>query len=221
MPEPVNDIRNWRIVDPKPEELLDSITPYSTRARVLIARSASNPILHTCFLQVAGAVSILQGLDYHRDRFVSLIGSLAAGATVDEGHLLHEAVAYVSRAGQFYYFAESDLVRTKVGRLPTPTIDTLVKFRHKHTAHRSIDKPWPQDTEQLQTVHAMALSEFGGRLWYPKEKLPPGFIGPFWGRAYLVYQIHTGPNEVFELFIERDHDALMVEAYEIVCRLLT
>jgi hypothetical protein len=220
MPEAVNDIRNWRIVDPRPGEPLDSITPYSMRARVLVARGASNPILQTSFLQLAGAVSILQGLDYHRDRFVSLISGLAGGAETDEGHLLHEAIAYINRVGQFYYFAESDLVKTRIGRLLTPTMDALVKFRHKHTAHRSIDKPRVEDTQQLQTVHAMTLSEFGGRLWHPKEKLPPGFVGPYWGRAYLVYQIHTGSKDVFELVIERDHERLMAEAYEIIRRLL-
>jgi hypothetical protein len=122
---------------------------------------------------------MLKGLDYHCDRFLSLIASLSNGLSTDEENLLHEAVAYVNRAGQFYYFVESQLVKAKVGRLPTPRLDQLMRFRHKHTAHRSVDKPWPQDTEQLRGVHAMALSEFGGRLWYPKDKLPPGFIGPF------------------------------------------
>jgi hypothetical protein len=183
-------------------------------------RSATKAVLQTDFLQVAGAVSMLKGLDYHRDRFVSLIAELSGGVELDQAQLLHEAVAYVNRAGQFYYFAESDLVKTKGTPPLTPKLSALVKFRHKHTAHRSIDRPRLEDTEQLQTVHAMTLSEFGGRLWQSKEKLPPGFSGPFWGRAYLVYQIHTGPNDIYELVIERDHEALMQEAYSILLHVL-
>ena len=220
MPEPVNDIRNWCVVDPAPGKDLHCIKPYSQRAAALIARSATKSVLQTDFLQVAGAVSILNGLDYHRDRFVSLIAELAGGAVLDQKQLLHEAVAYVNRAGQFYYFAESDLVKANGVSPSIPRLSALVKFRHKHTAHRSIDKPWLQDTEQLQTVHAMALSEFGGKLWLPKEKLPPDFSGPFWGRAYLAYQIHTDPNDVYELVIERDHEALMQEAYEVLLHVL-
>lgn len=66
----------------------------------------------------------------------------------------------------------------------------------------------------------MALNEFGGKLWYPKDKLPLGFTGPFWDRAYLVYQIHTEGQGVSELVIERDHDPLMAEAYGVLCQVL-
>ena len=135
-------------------------------------------------------------------------------------YLLHEAVAYVNRGGQYYYFAISSLVTQTIGQALIPHLDKILQFRHKHSAHRSVDKPRREDTEHLQTVHAMSLSDYGGRLWIPRS--PNSTIGspPFWGRAFLGYQIHTAPNDVVELIIERDHDALMQESFSVLETLL-
>lgn len=218
----VNDIRNWRIEDPSPGLELASIVPISRRAQSLMVRSAGNPILHGNFLAVAGAVSIMRGLDYQHDQFMGLIDRLARGEVADEEFLLHEAVAYVNRVGQFFYFATSDLVQSRLGDCTSslPKIAHPKVFRDKYTAHRSVDRPRKEDTPHLQTVHAMSLSGLGGRLWHPKQSLPPGFAGPFWGKAYLVYQLNMGSAGVYELNLERDHSTVMREAYSVLERLL-
>jgi hypothetical protein len=220
MVEPVNDIRNWRITDPEPKTNLVDILPYSKRALALVYRNASKTILHTDYLQIAGAVSILKGLEYHHGRFLAVIGQLAKGISSDEEQLRHEAAAYVNRAGQFYYFCQSSLVKKICGHLSIPRLTDLMMFRNKHAAHRSVDNPRPEDNEQLQTVHAMSLSEFSGWLWLPKsESLKDGFP-PFWGCAYVAFQIHTA-DKVVELVIERDHGDLMFEAYGVLERVLS
>ena len=106
-----------------------------------------------------------------------------------------------------------------------PKIDVLKIFRDKHGSHRSFDKLQAYDDPQIREVHAMALSEFGGMLFLPKQPLPPDLSAPPWGLAYRVFQIHTGqlhkgPHEVYELVIERDHPAVMNEAYGVFENLL-
>jgi hypothetical protein len=183
-------------------------------------------VLQTNFLQIAGAVSILKGLDYHRDQFILSAAELHEGVTSKrrqllQEYLLHEAVAYVNRAGQFYYFAKSGIVKAKGTPPSIPRITELVNFRHKHTAHRSVDVPRLQDTEEQQAYHAMSLSEFGGQLWIPKEKdlLSTSFADLICGGGYLAFRINTD-NNFYDLVIERDHEALMQEAYEILLHVL-
>ena len=137
---------NWRPRDPSPNDPLETICPLSSRALALLARNVTKPILQKDFVQVAGAVTILKGLDYHRDRFVEITRQLATGALESYDTALHEAVAYVNRAGQFYYFACSDLVARTGNRPPIPNLETLIPFRNKYTAHRSVDKPYSSDT---------------------------------------------------------------------------
>ena len=60
--------------------------------------------------------------------------------------LRHEAVAYVNRLGQLHFFAKS------LGHhhlLPKTT--ELLPFRHKHTAHRSIDQPQAESADELRS----------------------------------------------------------------------
>lgn len=219
----LNDIRNWRLEDPHPDVPLEAIIPVSSRAYSLLVRRNDLQILQTHFLSLAGAVEILRGLDYHHTRFMSIIAALAVDQATDETALLHEAVAYINRIGQFHSFATSAVVTGVVGccSATIPKISHLRMFRDKHTAHRSIDKPRAEDTPWLQAVHAQSLSQLGGRLWRPKAPLPPGFTGPFWGLAYLTYQLNMGtPDGVFEFTPELDHSIVMTEAFGLLGGLL-
>jgi len=219
MPEDTNDIRNWRVSDPRPGEILETIQPVSVRAKALVARNTTKPILATDFLQMGGTLSMLRGMDYHKVRFVDIIRCLAAGTLNSDETALHEAVAYINRGGQFYYFARSDLVKRQGQCPPIPFLETLIKFRNKHTAHRSIDKPFESDTEHLQAYQAMSM-DFDGRLFLPREggKIEATLEAALfpWRTGYLVFQINLGEGRFYHLNIERDHDAIMQEAYSVL-----
>jgi hypothetical protein len=66
--------------------------------------------------------------------------------------LHHEAFAYLNRLGQFHTFAKAFSVEHLL-----PRATDLMLFRHKHTAHRSIDAPRREDDPNLQEAHAMAF----------------------------------------------------------------
>jgi hypothetical protein len=211
-----NDIQNWRINDPRPAQPLDLICPISVRARALISRNTAKAILHTHFVQIYGAVSMLKGLDYHRDRFVEIIASLAAGTLKSDAAALHEAVAYVNRAGQFYYFAKSKLVKRSSQPPPIPNLETIIHFRHKHTAHRPLDKRPRLNTDDLQLYQAMSIDGFDGRLFHPREGHVMKHTEFPWRLGYLVFAINDGRGGFHFLNIERDHDVLMQEAYNVL-----
>lgn len=89
-----------------------------------------------------GAMQFIKGLEYHFDNFVSHLKMLASKPSLEDDCILdHEAVAYLNRLGQLYYFIRS------VGLLKIcPKISGLYLFRRKNTGHRSIDSPKEDDT---------------------------------------------------------------------------
>jgi hypothetical protein len=159
----------FHVEDPAPRTPLADIEPFTLRARSWLARVHRQfHIADGLHLQLVGAIEILGALDYHRDRYMSNLSLLApyyerlrrqsqfeqlgqpshTRTTREEFDLLrtldYEAVAYINRLGQFYYFARS----AKVDSL-LPRINELVVFRHKHTAHRSIDVPKSESPDDL------------------------------------------------------------------------
>ncbi|MFA6313101.1 MAG: hypothetical protein WCV99_07685 [Sterolibacterium sp.] len=163
----------FHIADPNPDESLSGIMPLSTRARSWLAR-VSYDIPEDESIQTVGAVTMLEGLDYHYSRFMDLVTSLgpyysrflggAAGDSLDQPReferrlfptatetedlnaLDHEAVAYLNRLGQFHTYAKA---RGLAARLVK--VHELMVFRNKHTAHRSIDAP--RDESQQDREH--------------------------------------------------------------------
>lgn len=125
-------------------------------------RSKDKTIVKEGFLNLVGAVDMMCGLDYHYDRFCTIVNELADLPLFDAQshqkrlHLCHEAVAYINRLGQFYHFASSDFVKNRVmnWKRSVPTIIKYKRFRDKHSAHRSLDKPQTEDSFHLQQVHA-------------------------------------------------------------------
>jgi hypothetical protein len=218
-----DDIKHWRIEDPAPGVPLDAIFPMSARARALLVRNRNHPVLSTDFLRIYGAVDMTAGLDYHQSRFMELISLLQS---VDEPHaakthLTHEAVAYVNRLGQFHSFACSNRIKQMVSDVEAliPKISELLIFRRKHSAHRSMDKPWGEDNPHLQWVHAFALSSLSVSLFLPKQPVFLPIGKEAYQKCYLAYQINMGDQKVAELVIERDHDVIMNETYSVVAAL--
>jgi hypothetical protein len=57
---------------------------------------------------------MMEGLEYHHDNIIRITGALANGDDVSEKGVDHEAIAYLNRVGQFYYFAKSYFVRSAI-----------------------------------------------------------------------------------------------------------
>lgn len=219
--QPLNDRRSWNTADPHEGIPLEFIEPLSARAQSLLVRSKS-PLLHKHFMQIGGVVSMLSGLTYHHDNFVAYQRKLERKFHNDYAPLKHEAVAWVNRVGQLYYFAKSNLVQSMLGVVAIPAIESVMPFRNKHVAHRSFDVPRKEDNSYLQVMHAMSLSDIGGMMWTPRPGTPPADItlGPPVDTHYASFQIQGGDSAVYDLAIEREHPLVLREGYEILLGLL-
>lgn len=232
-----SNVDNFNFKDPHGEIALDEINPLSERAISLIARSKSLPILKRAFINIYGAIEMMQGLTYHHARFMSLVESCCTTVPTlnTSGSLRHEVVAYLNRAGQFWTFAKSDLVKECSPALEEmlPTLCGLMVFRNKHTAHRSIDSPRPEDTNNLQVMNAVSLSILGPQIFRPK----PGYTSDVFAEnadvdvnefrcrlyrdQYLGFQIHDVKHSTaVNFFLEQDHEVIMREAYSLISILL-
>lgn len=217
----LNDRRNWNMADPHEGIPLELIEPLSARAHSLLVRSKS-PLLHEHFMQIGGVVSILSGLTYHHDNFVAYQRKLERKFNNDYAPLRHEAVAWVNRVGQLYYFAKSSLVQSTLRIVEIPSLESIMPFRNKHVAHRSFDVPRKEDDSCLQVMQAMSLSDIGGMMWTPRPGMPPVEIalGPPVDTHYASFQIRGGDRAVYDLAVEREHPLVLREGYEILSSLL-
>ena len=229
-------IDNINFKDPHEGIPLDEIFPLSERAVSHIARNRSSPVLKHAFVNIYGAIEMMQGLTYHHARFMSLVESchtVAPRNQISEA-LRHEAVAYLNRLGQFWSFSKSDLVKEYCPSPESilPTIGKLIIFRNKHTAHRSIDAPRAEDSDDLQVMNAISLSILGGHFFHPK----PGHLSPnlslvplnteedldelkcnLYRNCYLGFQIYDIKNSMHvNFFLEQDYEPIMLEAYCLV-----
>jgi hypothetical protein len=182
-------------------------------------------------MRISGAIEIMRGMDYHNDRYQGIVLTYVSGENADLNDLDHEVVAYLNRVGQFHSFAQSDFVVNIVGgaSISVPTIVQLQLFRNKHTAHRSIDSP-RGESRHHQITQAMSLTPYMGRIYRPRSGIStPPQSGKndldAWRRALLeshviVYQIQDPQSNVVELSLERDHPIVMMEAYNLIERIL-
>jgi len=205
--------------DPFPSLPLGDIFPVSARALSWLARaSKASTFSQDRCVQIAGGAGMLGGLDYHHENFLNRLNHLtpyyerqaaclkhsmekrsgqwpSPMATDSERVVLdalhHEAFAYLNRLGQFYAFAKALSVERFLSRA-----SELMLFRHKHTAHRSIDAPRKEDDAHLQEVHAMA---FGFH-----------FLSV---SSFPVFQIHDHQRFV-QFHIRDDHSLIMSEAFD-------
>ncbi len=153
---------DFNFQDAWPSLPLGDIYPLSVRAESWLARaSRQGGFSDKSPAQIAGAVSMLCGLDYHHGQFMTRFEKLtpyyarrnAFLEHVQNNHrpggialpiptepekahidaLHHEAVAYLNRVGQFVYFADAMHLKA---RLPRAT--ELLSFRNKHTSYGQI-----------------------------------------------------------------------------------
>ena len=224
------DIGNFNTSDPNEGIELEQIQLLSQRARSLMLRNRTKPLLREGFLNIVGVIEMLAGLEYHHDNIVRLSDNLAAGAVLDETWLYHEAVAYVNRLGQFHYFAKSSLVAKAVPNAIAmiPTIEKFLPFRVKHAAHRSIDVP-RGESEDAQILQAMSFTRSTSRmmtlkpgapdLWFP----PDGVVDAaamaelrqrHWRDSYLTFQLYDEERNVhINLVVQKEHPQIDGEAY--------
>lgn len=198
-------------------------------------RSRDKAVLQTNFMNVAGAIEMLSALDYHYQNFVRLYKEHTLDFYADGISMDHEAVAYVNRLGQFFAFVRSDFAVNIIGKVEPliPTIVSVMIFRNKNTAHRSIDDP-RKESRQQQIQQAMPFSMFGRGLYIPREGMrqpgPSNDLGfdyreyskKMRASSYRSYQIADPEKRTsIDFVLERDHPKIMSEAYQLVERILT
>ncbi|MEP1939488.1 MAG: hypothetical protein ABJK11_08000 [Balneola sp.] len=226
----IHSISNWSIQDPYPSKKLEEVVPISMRIQCLIARNTNHELLKENFISISGAINMISGLEYHYQNFMEIVKLLSKGKNYKRPYLEHEIIAYINRVGQFYFFATSSLVKKIIPSILTqiPTIEHIYMFRRKHTGHRSIDRPFKEDTRHLQGVHAMSLTGMIGIHFEPKDKsksLPqPKLQGrnnwsklmkDHWKLGYAGYQLNMGKDGIYNIFIEKDHSLIVNEAYSV------
>jgi hypothetical protein len=209
----------WHFTDPNPDRELREIAPVSLRALSWLARASQDTSFpHNRIVQIAGGARILGSLEYHHQNFMQQVKGLepyytrhaqwlnsVLGKMVSEEDLPtlreaeqrtkevlnHEAIAYINRLGQFFTFSRSLRVEAAM-----PRASELMLFRHKHTAHRSVDAPKKEDTPHFQEVHAMSFTfHFMSIASFP------------------VFQI-LNSNKVVTFHMSDDHRTVMDEAFE-------
>lgn len=206
--------------DQFPNLRLLEIFPLSARATSWRARaSLDNVFSEEEIVQIDGSIPMLQGLDYHYNHFISQFHQLASYYERHESYLKdsmsgqrrnlpypsstdterqtfrsleHEAIAYINRVGQFYYFAKSFEHQSFLLRA-----SELMPFRNKHTAHRSIDMP------REETVHE--------KMW---QAMSFGFYLLSTG-SFPVFQIYN-KGQIIELHIRDDHPIIMQQALSVL-----
>lgn len=179
---------------------------------------------------------MMEGLDYHFDNFMEIVHQLQGGEFSRRDAINHEVAAYLNRLGQFYYFASSDFVRQATpGSQSLTHIESVLPFRHKFAAHRSIDVPRKDDSEMR--AHNLALMTLGSTPLFtirdPAREEPVTFhrIGDtnkfdvtprpsgdksnVWRTSFAGYQIGLEKGETRTFYPERDHDAIIQEAYAV------
>ena len=230
-------------VDPCPDVELEDIPSLSLRAFALMIRRRSHPLLSEHFLSVVGAIEMLSGLEYHQSNIVRLGHLLASAPWQDaireeyETNVFHEAVAYVNRMGQFYYFARSACVRKALSGAAAhiPTIEKFIGFRMKYTAHRSIDAPRGEPDHVLE-AQARSMSRAVGMMMSLKpgapERMWSGSFKPDspearemhrqqWHTRDATFQLLDDVRGTFvNLTIAREHERIAQEAYGVIVSIL-
>lgn len=206
--------------DQFPNLRLLEIFPLSARATSWRARtSLDNVFSKEEIVQIDGSISMLQGLDYHYNHFISQFHQLTSYYERHESYLKdsmsgrrmnlpypsitdaehqtfrsleHEAIAYINRVGQFYYFAKAFGHQSCL-----PRASELMSFRNKHTAHRSIDMP------RGETVHE--------KMW---QAMSFGFY-LLSTDSFPEFQIYN-KGQIIKLHMRDDHPIIMKQALSVL-----
>lgn len=190
----------WTIKDRHKGLPLEDIPRISDRAFSFVSRNKANLNSKEGAMNLLGVLDILEALDYHFDNFINL------KTTNEEINQRHEAVAYLNRIGQLYYFIVSDFT---VRHIPNAIsymskVNDLKVFRMKSTAHRSLDFP-KGESEEYQNRQALTMlgatnSKVLGKLEY---------ILPVQNKL-------TKKTEWHFFTPETDHEIVMAQSYKLI-----
>jgi hypothetical protein len=222
--------------DPASGVPLNEVEPIWLRVWTLFARNREKEILKNGFLNMYGTVDMVGGLEYHHANFMNIVERLSESPVLPndtrplENNLRHEAIAYLNRMGQFYHFTKSKFVTQRIPDALTlvPTISNFKPFRDKHSAHRSIDNPRPEDSLNMQQLQAWFLSSIGGLLFTPKDKSKASiyvndvrYLNRRWTENYLCFQMRASDERgVLNFSIEQEHPRIIAEAFSVVEKLV-
>jgi hypothetical protein len=92
----IQNITDWRQEDPAPDTPLSAIFPVSVRAENLLSRQHAHRLLETNYLNLAGAVEMMRGLDYHHSRFMEIIEVLSSIPWLDSRERPHKEALLLS-----------------------------------------------------------------------------------------------------------------------------
>ena len=103
-----------------------------------------------------GIPDMINGMEYHFDKYHKVIQGLQNGEFIHSGILVHGTNAFLNRMGQFGYLLKSTNVQSLNLTYSHPNINRIEPFRMKYSAHRSIDDP-RNDTIDTQKYLAIAM----------------------------------------------------------------
>lgn len=165
------------------------------------------------YQQVHGVKYLVQGLDYHYSNFLTVVSNK------DGSEWFHELIAYLNRLGQIYYFFKSKFMA--VDDEDIPIIKQIISFRMKYSAHRSVDIPksWDGDNLVMMDVTIPNMHPIKPRQEFPEGyKLKPGD----YSRGICIPRMDEHGNRVDPvLFIEDEHEGVMVEINSVLSRKLS
>ncbi|MDR9403895.1 MAG: hypothetical protein RI580_10685 [Halothece sp. Uz-M2-17] len=216
----LNTIEKWKVEDPFPDLRLEDINPISQRIFSLMCRQREHHLLKQHFFEISGAIDMTAALDYHYDLFIKHKNNIAMNENMSHLPLKYEAIAYVNRLGQFYYFYLSDLCSNlRESYENSLFVKITKKFRMKNTAHRSIDSPRRESIEE-QLAHALIFTDtmlrgtsLGATPLPHKEK---------WEKMKVIFKSNRlNSTENINLILEEDHDKIMGELFSFFKDLLS
>jgi hypothetical protein len=210
-------LADYNMIDKNFHLDINQVFPISSRAFSLLSRNKNKVELSEHAITLFGAIDMVNALEYHYENFMHIknsntrllqpiINSDFSDLDIEERSkifkkLTYEAVAYMNRIGQLYYFSKSDFVKS---RIPTG-VDTilarsleLMPFRMKNTAHRSIDAP-RGETEYDQIFQAMSMGNIGGH---------------FLSNGRIYHQIQK-EGTCIDFDLEVDNSKISSEFYEV------
>lgn len=196
--------------------------PAAQRALTWYVRASNAQALPAdLWAQFAGATFMIEGLVYHYDSYVRHHETLRAYRahlrelsecvlrddssffdslrmmTQEERHsaqaCAHEAIAYLNRLGQFFYFAKS----TQIDRAHLfKRVAELMPIRMKFAAHRSIDFPHGE-SEAVRNQQGMS------------------FAHTMFANQEIEFQFRTD-EDIIRFRLQDDHPIVLSECFEIL-----
>lgn len=194
----------WTIKDHYPEMALQDIQPISLRAYSLLNRNNSALGPNEGAINLLGALEMLEALDYH---FINFTQIEKGESPINQKH---EAVAYLNRLGQLYFFTKSRFTKKYIpdSESHMPKVIEFISIRHKNTAHRSLDSPQKEPDEyrdrQAFTFLGATTRKFLGNEQY----------------VFPNYNKDTNETEWFYFTPAIDHPIIMEQSYNLIEKII-